>query len=230
MRGFVFSVVFIIVFAALLSSIPAGLQGPDGNPDTVVPINPNLISGFAESEDYNRSAFSDIGAGIYEYEYDLGGRTWLCWTDEVSFYIAAKVLVGGVFWLGQNDICHFISDVDRGVSLSFDEITEDAEDGTIRYSLRFSENEESAGSFIVYWNTTAYPSVTDAWTADNTTLLHGMGLGSTATANIGALIVSLLFLQLPEVPVLINLFIAVPIWACIIYVLWYIVKEMIPFV
>ena len=34
-RGFVFSVVFIIVFSALLSSIPAGLQGSGEDPDTV---------------------------------------------------------------------------------------------------------------------------------------------------------------------------------------------------
>ena len=77
---------------------------------------------------------------------------------------------------------------------------------------------------------TEYEDPEDAWDNDVLILLHGLGIEDTATANIGALIISLLLLQLPEVPTLINIFIAVPIWACIVYVIWYIIKEMIPFV
>ena len=98
-----------------------------------------------------------------------------------------------------------------------------------RQDLRFTVNGDSAGKLVVYWNVTAYPAIADAWMAGDLQLLHGMGIEDTATANIGALIISLLLLQLPGVPVLVNMFLAVPIWACIVFVLWFIIKEMIPF-
>ena len=82
---------------------------------------------------------------------------------------------------------------------------------------------------MCYYNTTTYATASLAWDADALYFLHGVGIESTATNDIGALIISLLLLQLPEVPPLIAVFLAVPIWACIVYVLWFIIKEMIPF-
>lgn len=231
-RGFVFAVVFIIIFSTLLSSIPAGLQGPQEDPDTVIPIDPSIITGFSESENYTPSAFYPA-AGAFWYEYDLGERKWLAATDNATLIqLAAKILFLGIFWFGQLDVCKFVSPSgqDRGIILTFAEIAEDADEGVIRYSLELTTSGDSAGSFIVYWNSTEYSDIEDAWDNDEVYLLHGLGFGDTATTNIGFLIVSLLFLQLPEVPTLINIFIAVPVWACIIFVLWYIIKEMIPFV
>jgi hypothetical protein len=87
----------------------------------------------------------------------------------------------------------------------------------------------SAGFLVAYWNTTTYSTAVLAWNADELYFIHGIGIDTSATANIGALLVGLLTLSIPEVPVLVNVFLAVPVWACIIYVLWYVVKEMIPF-
>ena len=106
----------------------------------------------------------------------------------------------------------------------------DDTDGSHRYDLKFIDSGDSAGKLVIYWNVTAYPDINDAWDNNALHILHGMGIEDTATANIGALIVSLLLLQLPDVPVLINLILVTPIWACIVYVLWFIIKEMIPFV
>lgn len=225
MRGFVFSLVFIIVFATLFSSIPAGLQGSGSSPDTVVPIDPNLVSGFADSENYTGAAFT---GGTYEYTLNL--RDWVAVTDDSALSLAAKILSFG-FWLGHLDACTFTSDsgTDRGPVLSFTEITADATDGAVRYSLQFTVTGDDAGAFVTYWNTTTYDNAQDAWDNDELYLLHGIGLASTATNNIGALLVGLLTLSLPDVPVLVNMFLAVPIWACIVYVLWYVIKEMIPF-
>lgn len=231
-RGFVFSVVFIVVFATLLASVPVGLKGPGEEPDTVIPINPNLLTGFADSEGFNRSDFSDIGLGMYLYEYELVGLDWMCGTDDIEIGLAAKMYFLGIFWFGQIDICGFTNPdgKDRGVDLSLEAIDEDAEEGQVSYSLEFQTSGTSAGSLIVYWNSTKWDNSTIAWENEEVYLLHGMGIENTATTNIGGFIVSLLLFSLPEVPPLVNIFIAVPIWACIIYVIWFIIKEMIPFV
>ncbi len=231
-RGFVFSVVFIIIFGTLLSSIPAGLQGSGEDPDTVIPIDPSILTGFAETEDYYPDNFT-WGGALYYYDYDaLGGRDWRCQTDDTSFLTLGAKVYWIFLWFGTLDFCKFEapSGQDRGTQLDFAEIDADAEDGTVSYSLVLTDSGNTAGSLVIYWNTTEYSSVDDAWDNDEAYLLHGVGFENTATTNIGILLVSLLFLQLPEVPTLINIFLAVPIWACIIYVLWFVIKEMIPFV
>ena len=232
MRGFVFSLIFIIVFSTLLASVPVGLQGIGASPDTVVPIDPNLVTGFSDTANYTPAVLpTPPPIETYTYE-DLGGRDWIAGMDLTSLYIYAKVLVWDFLWLGQTDNCKFIapSGTDRGNALALSEIETDDEEGAVRYSMQFIESGDSAGSLVIYWNITEYPVFQDAWDAEEVYLLHGVGIDTSATTNIGALIVSLLFLQLPGVPVLVNMFLAVPIWACIVFVLWFIIKEMIPFV
>lgn len=225
-QGFVFSVTFIIIFSLLLSTIPAGLQGPGLTPDMLTPVNPNLVADFSESVDFVRSDFTGVN-----YFYDLGGRSWICMADDTFFFLWAKVLIGGILWLGGTDACKFVFEgEDRGESLTFAEIQADADDGTVRYSLEYVLNGNSAGGFILYWNTTLYANASSAWLADGLYLLHGVGIENTASMNIGMLLISLLLLQLPEVPLLVNVLIAVPIWAGIVYIIWFIIKEMIPFV
>lgn len=217
------------MFATLLSSIPAGLQGPDEDPDTVIPVDPSLLTGFSETANYTPASYGG-GGPIYYYDYSLG-EEWRATTDnDTAILLGAKVFFYW-FWFGGLEPCEFKAPdgTDRGTQLSFDEIDLDAEEGSIRYSLTLSDRGDSAGALVIYWNNTEYTSVDDAWDSGEVYLLHGIGFSSSATANIGELLVSLLFLQLPDVPVLINVFIAVPIWACIVYVIWFIVKEMIPF-
>ena len=225
MRGFVFSLIFIIVFSTLFSSIPAGLQGTGASPDTVVPIDPSLVTGFTDSTNYTDAAFT---SGSYEYELD--SKYWVALTDSVSYSLAKKILTLG-FWLGHLAACKFVSDEggDRGTSLALTEITADATDGAVRFSLQFIVTGDDAGALVAYWNSTEYATATLANNDDQLHLLHGIGIDSSATNNIGALLVGLLTLSLPDVPVLVNMFLAVPIWACIVYVLWYVIKEMIPF-
>lgn len=231
MRGFVFSVVFIIVFSSLIASIPAGLQGTDSEVETLLPIDPSLVTGFSESENYTRAAFGFVGS-LGTYEYTLDSRQWFCATDDIVIGITQKVLTWGLFWLGQVNPCNFISPdgIDRGYDLSLSTIATDAEDGAVRYDLEFTlGSADSAGSLVVYWNTTLYPDIQDAWDNDLVYLLHGIGIDATATNNIAEILVGLLFLTLPQVPALVNLFLAVPVWACVIFILWFVIKEMIPF-
>lgn len=226
-RSFVFSVTFIVIFSLLLATLPLGLQGPGETPDFVTPVDPNLITDFTDSVYFVRANFS-----FWTYSYDLGDRSWICSTDDSVFTLAAKVLIGGFLWLGGLDFCKFISPTgtDRGQILSLVEIEADADNGTVRYSLQYSVNGNDAGGFVAYWNTSEYSSTSEAWLDNGLYLLHGVGIQNTASLNIASLLVSLLLLQLPDVPLLVNVLIAVPIWAGIVYILWYIIKETIPFV
>ena len=109
------------------------------------------------------------------------------------------------------------------------EIDNDASEGIASYSLIYLGTGNAAGTLIIYWDTDTYSSSSDAWIADALYCLHGVGLESSAVIDIGSLLIDLLTLQLPEVPLLVNILIVVPIWAGIVYILWYIIKEMIPF-
>lgn len=228
--GFVFAVTYILLFSAILSTIPQDLQGLGTSPDIVTPINPNLITDFADSEQYFKGNFTDYGLlGLfYTYELPTGGTTFDCnfWSN--TFLLGAHSLFLGV-WLGGYDWCEFISEdgTNYGLSISFDEIDSDAEDGTVRYTLQYEDSGNSAGGFVFYWNTTTYSNSSDAWSNDELYLLHGVGL--TSDTNVASLLLSLLLLQVPEVPFLISVILIGPLWASIIYVVWVIIIAMIPF-
>ena len=231
--GFVFAVTFIILFSVIVSTIPLDFQGLEETPDMLIPLDPSIITGFSDSENYTKSAFSIVGSLlVYEYPATLAGREWKCEFATLQFSLGAKIKYGGFLWLGTVDSVKFVSSegIDREDRLSLAEIEEDADDGVIRYSLTYYANGASAGGFIVYWNTTLYTNSTTAWTADELFLIHGVGLADTARGDAGALLLQLLFLQLPEVPLLVNIIIVTPVWACIVFVLWFIIKETIPFV
>ena len=223
-RTFVFAVSFILIFSALIASIPVDFQGPGGTVETVTPINPNLLTGFADSVEFDKTEF----AGNPYYEYLLTPTTFECQHYDDYFRVGAHTLFVGL-WLGGYSWTNFISDngTNHGWQVSFSDLENDAEEGTVRYTLQYEDSGNAAGGFVFYWNTTTYSDPSDAWDNNVLYLLHGIGL--LANTDIASLLISLLFLQLPEVPTLINVLIVVPIWASIIFVLWFVVKEMIPF-
>ena len=223
-RTFVFAVTFIIIFSALLASIPVDFQGHGETVETVTPINPNLLSGFANSVEFDKTDF----AGYPYYEYLLAPTTFECQHYDDYFRVGAHTLFVGL-WLGGYSWANFISDngTNHGWQVSFSDLENDAEEGTVRYTLQYEDTGNPAGGFVFYWNTTTYSDPSDAWDNNVLYLLHGIGL--LANTDIASLLISLLFLQLPEVPTLVNVLIVVPIWASIIFVLWFIIKEMIPF-
>lgn len=229
-KSFIFAIVFIIVFSGLLVSMPAGLLGFGGSATELLPVNPNLLTDFSETENWTRTSFSLEGTTYY-YNYALGGYSWYCTYSANTFTISRKILWIGFIWLGALENCEFFLEngTTRGTTLTMAEIEGDAEDGAIRYDCEFTESGNTAGGFIFYWNSTAYPDPADAWTADELNLLHGMGIDATAAGNIFSLLIALLFLQLPEVPVLVNLLLVTPIWACIIYLIWFVIVNSLPF-
>jgi len=91
MRGFVFAVVFIVVFSALVASIPVGFQGTGETVVPVVPVDPSILTDFTDYENYTKDAFTELPPGYFFYEYNLANRDWIAATDEVAFGLAAKV-------------------------------------------------------------------------------------------------------------------------------------------
>ena len=226
-RTFVFAVSFIIVFSALIGSIPVDFQGQGATAETIIPVNPNLLSDFSDTEEFDKTDFS-VGIGNLYYVYELTPITFECVLTGNDFNVGAHTLFVGI-WLGGYSWVNFISvdGTNHGLTVSFSDLEIDAEEGVVRYALKYDDTGNSAGGFVFYWNTTTYSGPSDAWDSNALYLLHGIGI--TASTDIASLLLALMFLQLPEVPTLVNVLIITPIWASIIFVLWFIIKEMIPF-
>jgi predicted secreted protein len=232
MRGFVFAITFIVLFSTLLATIPVGLQGEGGTGNELTPLDPTVLYDFADGKNWTKSDMTL--ATMYTYTYTLGSHDWLAIASNVTdlfFSVAAKEY-WWILWLGGLDFCEYIAPdgTNRGIMLSIDEIIEDAEDGEVRYNLVFETTGNSGGGFVFFWNETLYPNPYTAWSNDALNLLHGVGLEVTGALDVGSLLLGLLFLQLPQVPLLVNALLATPVWACIIFIAWFIIKEMIPFI
>jgi len=227
-RGFLFAITFIIFFAGLVVAIPAGLEGQGLDPDGVTPLDTAIIFGFEDYENWTMTALNPFD--IYQYTFNL--RDW--WFGHIygTIQFGAKILYAGFLWFGQLDSCEFISSegINRGYVLGSEEIDADAENGTANYNLRYLVNGADAGGFVLYWNSTAYESSADAFLADDVNFIHGVGIASTAPVDITSLLVGLLLLQLPNCPPLVNLLLATPVYTAVVFLIWFIIKESMPFV
>lgn len=229
--GFVFSISFILIFSALLISTPVDLQGLDETPSELLPVDPSLVSGFSDDISYNGSDFSLV-VTTEIYDYELNSLDWRASyvTTGQYFSIGTKV-TWFTLWFGQINYVGFRSDseTDRGTTLTLPEINADSDEGVSRYTGTFQDTGNSAGTFIFYWNSTLHSSASNAWGNDSLTIIHGVGINEAAGLDIVSLLLSLLFLQLPDCPLLINIILATPVWACVIYLIWWFIISMIPF-
>lgn len=225
-RGFVFSIIFLVFFTAMLGTAPSGLI-TGYTPSAITNFNPQLLAGFGSTESYMKDNYSTVGSLMF-YDYSLGGWYWRAYFTANTFGLGAKVLIFG-FWFGALDYCTFTNaqGQSRGTSLSFTELDADATNGQVRYS---ADHNGGGGGLVFSWNSTAYTSSSDAWTAGELYILHGLGVDDSAPGSILGLLLGLLFFQLPDVPFLIYILIDTPVWANILYISWYIIKEVIPFV
>lgn len=228
--GFVFAVSFIVLFAGLTAMVPIEIQGAGATTEILVPVDPSLVSDWTDYEDWNKTDMTQVGS-YYFINYDaLGGFDWVAGFSAATetFTVGAKIY-WGPFWFGGLDFVQFISTEGTNYDtwLTLTDIANDGVDGTAKYNLIFSESGNDAGDFIFYWNATTYSSPSDAWDNSDLVLLHGVGF--TPNTDIVSLLVGILFLQLPDVPVGINLLLAVFPWASVIYIIWFIIKESLPF-
>lgn len=228
--GFVFAVIFLMLFAGLTAMIPVDLQGQGATANIVIPIDPSLVSDFTDYEDFVKSDFSGVISLWYGYDgnSDTFPYDFECNYIASLFWVGAKIYWGGFLWLGAYDIVEWHND--NGTiynTVTFSDIDNDMTDGSVRYDLIFSGSGNNAGGFIFYYNTTIYTDAADAWDNDELFLVHGFGISP--NTNIISLLVGILFLQLPDVPVGINLLLATPPWASVAYIIWFLIKESLPF-
>jgi len=228
--GFVFAVGFILLFASFTAMIPIDLQGTGATTEILVPVDPSLVSDWTDYENYSKSTMTLFGTYYYLYYDALGGFDWFVvfTTATETFELGAKIYWGPL-WLGALDYVQFVSTegTNYDTSLTLSDIENDGIDGTAKYNLIFSGSGNDAGDFIFYWNSTTYSDPSDAWDNDALYLVHGVGFAP--NTDVVSLLVGILFLQLPDVPVEINLLLAVFPWASVVYIIWFIVKESLPF-
>lgn len=230
--GFVFAVLYIIFFAGFTSMIPVDLQGQGGTAIINTPVDPSLTSDFTDSETFTESDFVGVTGLYYFYDGDADsmGYTFECDFSSNTFYVGSHVLWFGL-WLGAYDWCSWKNPngtvYTSSDGVTFSDIDNDMTDGVVRYDLTFSDSGQSAGGFIFYYNTTLYTDSSDAWDNDELYLVHGIGF--VPNANVVPLLLGLLFLQLPDVPTGIQLLINSPFYASIGYIIWYLIKESLPF-
>lgn len=236
MKAFVFSIVFILVFAAFTSSIPVDMQGLGEDPDEINPLIPSTIFGWEDYEAWNKSLCSSYGTPVslgVDYEYSLNTRDWWFMTFLSSaFQIGAKNYWGGWLYLGQLDSVEFVNPTGGNVghTLYFDQIDDDAVNGTVTYGMFYVANGAKCGDLAMHWDTTTYTNSSDAWDNEELNIMHGFGLAETATLDATSLLIGILLLQLPDCPLLLNVLIASPLYACVVFLIWFIIKETLPFV
>ena len=229
-RSFIFAIGFLLIFSAVYTTMPVALFGQAGTAETLLPIDPTLITDFAESLNWTKSSYDQVGNTIHYYT--LGGWDWLSVTDGTSFAVSRKVKLLGMFWLGALKNTNFFLEngTNLGQSVSMADIADAADNGALRFNLKYVDDGSDAGGFIFWWNTTTYATPALAWASNDLQLLHGLGIGSSAPANVLSLLVSLLLFQLPDMPLLIGVLIGSTLWANIVFILWYVIKESMPFV
>ena len=224
MRGFVFAIMFLVIYGALLSSMPAGFTDSSFDDPAMENFDPALLGGFGDTETYNQSSFSSLGPLLY-YDYSIGGYYFRNgYLAASGFIIGSKVLFFGL-WLGELELLSFsFAGADRGTVLNFTDIDQDAINGQVRY------NTQPLGGGVVFaWDLDEYADSETAWDADELQILHGVGANEQAPTNVLGLLLGLLTLSIPDIPLLVQAFIVTPIYASVLYLAWFIIKEVIPF-
>lgn len=230
--GFIFAITFIVLLSTVLATMPAALSGGGETATELQGIDPDLLTDFASTTgQLTRTDFSITGSTYYKF-YDLGGHSWtVLYGASFGFAVSRKILWVAGLWFGAYQDTNFYNEngTSRGEYLTMAEIELDSSEGVVRYDLQYIDNANDAGGAIFYWNTTAFATASDAWTGDGLSFIHGMGIDTTASGNVFTLLVQLLTFSLPSVPPLIGVIIGLPVWANVVYLIWFIIKESLPF-
>lgn len=221
MKTFSFVVSFLLVYTALMGSIPAGLLSTTYDNPVLQNIDPQLIAGFDSFVQYDYSNFSGGS-----FNYDLGGYEWHSASDGSNFGMGVIIRFLGI-WV-DTDWVDFALDSgqSRGTTLTLQEIQADASNGTVRYSaICFTVTT----GIIFSWNPNDYTYAWEAWGNDSLYVIHGIGINDNAPQNAISLVLGMLTFSIAEIPFLIQILINSPIYAGVLYLIFFFVKEIAPF-
>jgi len=224
MRGLVTVISFIGCFALILSLIPsqfliAGYEGRTVTPpDYFEAID---IQSFKETWVYTMNETGGgLHYGMYWVDVDIGSRDFdLAYrpANETDHNIVLTHYWSEWIILPFSHRMDFINKegISRGDILEEDELNNDYNNENSQYKA------ECSHFFVrVYfgYNETLYSSPIDAYDHHGLTILIGINFDQAGTGyNAWDLIGMLLFFQLPDIHWIINILIAIPLWACIAY-------------
>lgn len=221
MKTFAFVVSFLLIYSAFLSTVPPGLLVDTYENPIIADVNPQLLVGFNESVQYNSTSYT----GNY-YGYELGGYEWASWESVTSYKMGVKAIVWAI-WVSTalNDFVNEEGE-NRGTELTFVEMQEDSDNGTVRYD---AVNRFVSSGVVFYWNTNDYTYAWEAWGNDSLQVIHGIGASAESPQNALSLVLGMLTFSIPGIPFLLQVLLSSPIYASILYLIWFFIKEVIPF-
>lgn len=232
-RGVLVAVSFLSVFGILIAGIPSEFNISEsstrilGIPDY---FEASQIQSFAETYDFNfTSAGGSTGAiefgGYYFHQFWLTGGS----SNYSYIYRMSK------FWIFYHfeELGEFFHNgISLGDTLYQTRLDSDYAEGNVS-NLKYTVTFGSTTQMIMFFsfNTSTYGSPMEAWANDELSCLWAMAFDQLNTSyNAWDLIAMLLFYEVPNVHTVLNIFIKIPIWICIVYLTYSFIKGILPFI
>lgn len=240
LRGLVTVVSFLSLFAVLTVMIPPQFfaESYEGRELSV----PEYFEGidfqyFAETWNYQMNETG--GYSVLEmYHVDIGDagtigghKVQLVYSEANRTHHDIRVTHIYYQWVifpADHDMEFLFQGASRGTTLTATELNSDIGNGQATYSVQ-CEHVLLRMSFG--YNTTTYDDVTTAWNHHDVYVFVGIDFDQVnTTLNAWSIIGMILFFQMPDVHVAINMVIAIPLWICIAYLAYVLILKAIPFV
>lgn len=232
LRGLITVVSFLGVLSILFALIPSqfytAAQGRQINlPDEFDAID---IQSFADSENFT----IDFDGGIdYVRDFVLGG-----WNIYFRVFNVDETIVTAhyaSFWIVRWSY-HFADWYDAASAINYGSVLTYTElnsvwDGESDIIVFNAKTDQTQWRVYFWWNLTDYDTPSDALNNDAMGVVYLIGFDQiNTTVNAWTLVSMLLFFQMPDVHPAINAIIAIPLWACVAYLVYVLILKAIPFV
>ena len=194
---------FLLIYSALLGTIPAGFMTATYETPELADIDPQLIVGFENYVMYNSTNFT---AGGLDYEF--GGHLWTTISADGTITLFYRTILLLIIPVYTPVTYSFEGGYDRGDSLTWVTINEDSEDGIARYSVKCPQ---VTSGLVFMWNTTDYEYAWDAWGNDSLMIVHGVGADvANAPLDVLSLLFAMLTYSVADIPPLLQVFLNSP--------------------
>ena len=241
LRGLIFVVTFLGSLLLLIAWIPPQLfEASEGRTVSVPDLFESIdVWSFAETFTYqmNETGGSSIGTMYYitNSGLDIGNRDFTFYYRQANETPLELKMQHNWFWFifPQLEMMEWMNykGVSRGVILSVDEMEDDSPDNeTVQYRvISPKKGWQYFASFS--FNSTLYGNFTHAWDFHGLHFFWAVNFDQVGTSfNAFQLIGMLLFFQLPDINVYINALMAIPIWACVAYLVTIFILKVIPLI
>ena len=223
LKTFSIVVSFLLIYSALLGTMPAGFMTATYETPELADIDPQLIVGFENYVTYNSTNFTAGGL-----DYGFGGHLWSAvdTTGIISLYYRTILFL--IIPVYTAVTFTFEGGFDRGESdLTWVQIQTDSEEGITRYTAKCPQ---VSSGLVFMWNTSDYLYAWDAWGNDSLLIVHGVGADiANAPLDVLSLLFAMLTYSVADIPPLLQVLLNSPIYASVLFLIWFFIKEVIPF-